>query len=192
MLVRGFLEVAAVVGEVTGCFKVLAVEGEVAIEGGHYGLEEGSKGGRAGNRSRWVGGRRHLVRRTSGWVLAVWCEGPGASVRGILARVARVGDCEAAVAEKNGRRIVANARNAKAVRREESDIHDGSCELKLRDVVIPAVTPVCGPGTLRAKAIWMASSLPSLDVLGIACEVGQLGDVTVQSVKRTVSGSSSG
>jgi len=48
-LVRGFLEVAAVVGEVTGCFKVLAVEVRLLIEGGHYGLEEGSKGGRAGN-----------------------------------------------------------------------------------------------------------------------------------------------
>jgi len=82
MLVRGFLEVAAVVGEVTGCFKVLAVEGEVAIEGGHYGLEEGSKGGRAGN--SFAGGLEEdgiWCVELSGWVLAVWCEGPGASVR---------------------------------------------------------------------------------------------------------------
>src|SRR5260370_11662098 len=44
-----FLEVAAVVGEIAGCFEVLAVEGEVAVEGGHYGLEEGAEGGGAGD-----------------------------------------------------------------------------------------------------------------------------------------------
>ncbi len=45
----GFLEVAAIVGEIAGCFEVLAVEGEVAVEGGHYGLEEGGQGGGAGD-----------------------------------------------------------------------------------------------------------------------------------------------
>jgi hypothetical protein len=44
---QGFLEVAAVVGETAGGFEVLAVEGEVAVEGGHYVLEEGTKGGGA-------------------------------------------------------------------------------------------------------------------------------------------------
>ena len=43
----GFLEVAAIVGEIAGCFEVLAVEGEAAVEGGHYGLEEGGQGGGA-------------------------------------------------------------------------------------------------------------------------------------------------
>jgi hypothetical protein len=46
---QGFLEVAAVVGEIAGCFEVLAVEREVTVEGGHYGLEEGSEGGGARN-----------------------------------------------------------------------------------------------------------------------------------------------
>ena len=44
---QGFLEVAAVVGQIAGCFEVLAVEGEVAVEGGHYGLEEVAEGGGA-------------------------------------------------------------------------------------------------------------------------------------------------
>jgi hypothetical protein len=46
---QGFLEVAAVVGQIAGCFEVLAVEGQVAVEGGHYVLEEGAEGGGAGN-----------------------------------------------------------------------------------------------------------------------------------------------
>jgi len=46
---QGFLEVAAVVSEIAGSFEVLAVEREVAVEGGHDGLEEGAEGGRAGD-----------------------------------------------------------------------------------------------------------------------------------------------
>src|SRR5713101_8160744 len=49
-----FLEVAAVVGEIAGCFEVLAVEGEVTVEGSHYGLEEGAEGG--GARDAFAGG----------------------------------------------------------------------------------------------------------------------------------------
>src|SRR5271155_5233590 len=37
---QGFLEVAAVIGEIARSLEVLAVQGEVAVESGHYGLEE--------------------------------------------------------------------------------------------------------------------------------------------------------
>ncbi len=40
---EAFTKVAAVVGEIAGCFEVLALEGEVAVKGGHYGLEEGAE-----------------------------------------------------------------------------------------------------------------------------------------------------
>lgn len=46
---EAFLEITAVVGEVTGGFEGLAVEGEVAVKGGHYILEEGAEGGGAGD-----------------------------------------------------------------------------------------------------------------------------------------------
>jgi len=43
------VQVAAIVGQIAGCFEVLAVEGGVAVEGGHYGLEEGAQGDGAGD-----------------------------------------------------------------------------------------------------------------------------------------------
>jgi hypothetical protein len=46
---EGFLKVAAVVGEIAGCFEVLAVQGEVAVEGRHHGLEERAEGGGPGD-----------------------------------------------------------------------------------------------------------------------------------------------
>jgi hypothetical protein len=46
---ESLLEVAAVVGQNAGRFEVLAVESEVAVEGGHDVLKESAEGGRAGD-----------------------------------------------------------------------------------------------------------------------------------------------
>lgn len=46
---ESFLKVAAVVGEIAGCFEVLAVQREVAVEGRHHGLEERAEGGGPGD-----------------------------------------------------------------------------------------------------------------------------------------------
>ena len=46
---ESFLEVSAVVSQIAGSFKVLAVEREVAVKGGHNILEQGAKSGGAGD-----------------------------------------------------------------------------------------------------------------------------------------------
>ena len=46
---ESFLEVPAVVSQIAGSFKVLAVESQVAIEGGHNILEQGAKSGGGGD-----------------------------------------------------------------------------------------------------------------------------------------------
>jgi len=51
---QAFLKVAAVVGEIAGGFEVLAVEREVAVKCGHYGLEKGAE--RGGPSDAFAGG----------------------------------------------------------------------------------------------------------------------------------------
>ena|ERR1700736_1942728 len=46
---ESFLEVPAVVSQIAGSFKVLAVEREVTIEGGHNILEQGAESGGSGD-----------------------------------------------------------------------------------------------------------------------------------------------
>jgi len=96
-----------------------------------------------------------------------------------------VGIGEAAVAEKNGRRIVANARNAKAVRREEAIFMTAPANLSCV-IRYPCRYPCVQSWNSSCQAIWMGFQLAFVGCLRIACEVGQLGGrKRCRSVKRT-------
>jgi len=67
---------------------------------------------------------------------------------------------------------VANARNAKAVRREEAIFMTAPANLSCVMSLSLAVHPCVRSWNSSCQAIWMASSLPSLDVLGSPVKSG--------------------